>query len=206
MYYNHQIHNRKSIRLKGYDYSQAGAYFVTICTKNRQCLFGEIVNGEMILNEYGIIAYDEWLKTPELRINVELDVFIVMPNHIHGIIVITDIVKGVLHTPGDNVVTHMPGDATDISLMNDKKNVPDNIRDLCNTSLRSPSQTVGAIVRGYKSSVTNKINESKHCKGFMVWHRNYHDRIIRNQQSYHNISEYIKNNPAKWNDDSLYYE
>ncbi|HOY33256.1 MAG TPA: hypothetical protein PKW80_15355 [Bacteroidales bacterium] len=168
------------------------------------------------LNEYGIIAYDEWLKTPELRKNVELDVFIVMPNHIHGIIVITDTVKGVLHTPGDNDVPLMHDDGTDVSLMHDaaadvslmhdKTNVPDNIRDLCNTSLRSPSQTVGAIVRGYKSSVTNKINKSKHCTGFMVWHRNYHDHIIRNKQSYKNIFEYIINNPAKRNDDVFYFE
>jgi putative transposase len=102
MKYNPLIHNRRSIRLKGYDYSQAGAYFITICTNQRQPLFGEILNGEMILSEIGQIAYNEWLKTPEIRPYVSLDVFAIMPNHMHGIILINDdptIRRGVSHTP-----------------------------------------------------------------------------------------------------------
>ena len=84
--YDPNIHQRRSIRLKGYDYSQAGLYFITICCQDRIYRFGNVVNGEMILNEYGQIAYDEWLKTPEVRPNVQLGEFIIMPNHIHGII------------------------------------------------------------------------------------------------------------------------
>lgn len=84
--YNPHIHHRRSIRLKGYDYSQAGLYFITICCQDRICRFGNLVNGEMVLNEFGIIAYNEWLKTPEIRPNVELGAFIIMPNHMHGII------------------------------------------------------------------------------------------------------------------------
>jgi len=80
--------HRQSVRLKGYDYSQSGAYFVTICTRNRECLFGEIADGEMYLNQCGSIVRDEWLRTAELRENVEVDTCVVMPNHIHGIIVI----------------------------------------------------------------------------------------------------------------------
>jgi len=91
MNYNPDIHHRCAIRLKGYDYSQAGLYFVTICTQNRECIFGEIIDdcrGTMIcaLNEYGRIAEKEWNKTPEIRSNIYLDVFVIMPNHIHGII------------------------------------------------------------------------------------------------------------------------
>lgn len=82
--------NRQSIRLQGYDYSQAGAYFVTVCTQNRECLFGDIVNGEMRLNEAGRIVADEWLKTAEIRDEIELDECVVMPNHFHGILVIYD--------------------------------------------------------------------------------------------------------------------
>ena len=84
--YNPHIHHRKSIRLKGYDYSQAGLYFITICCQDRICRFGQVENDEMILNEYGQIAYDEWVKLSERFPNFELDVFQIMPNHIHGII------------------------------------------------------------------------------------------------------------------------
>jgi len=96
--YNPNIHHRRSIRLKGYDYAQAGLYFITICCQDRACLFGEIQNGEMVLNEYGTIAHNEWIKTHEIRTNVELGEFVIMPNHIHGIIKIMDIGgRGELH-------------------------------------------------------------------------------------------------------------
>lgn len=96
MKYNPQVHHRRSIRLKGYDYSQAGAYFITICCHNRLLRFGTIANAangtdaQMILNEFGQVAYHEWAKLPERFPNVELDVFQIMPNHMHGIIVLTD--------------------------------------------------------------------------------------------------------------------
>lgn len=84
--YNPKIHHRRSIRLKGYDYSQSGLYFITICCQDMICRFGKIVNGEMVLNELGMIAYNEWLKLPERFPNFELDLFQIMPNHIHGIV------------------------------------------------------------------------------------------------------------------------
>ncbi|MDR4496468.1 MAG: hypothetical protein MRK02_00845 [Candidatus Scalindua sp.] len=90
MKYNPEKHNRRSIRLKEYDYSQAGAYFVTICSWNRKCLFGEIIHGEVVLNEYGHVAMGEWIKTSTLRPNIELDTYVVMPNHFHGILMIND--------------------------------------------------------------------------------------------------------------------
>jgi REP element-mobilizing transposase RayT len=89
MKFNPDIHHRRSIRLKGYDYSQEGLYFVTICTQNRECLFGEITNGEMQLNPMGEIAQAEWIKTGQMRPNIQLHESIIMPNHIHGIIQIT---------------------------------------------------------------------------------------------------------------------
>jgi putative transposase len=88
MTYNPEIHQRRSIRLKGYDYSQAGAYFVTICSWNKECIFGEITNGEMHLNELGRIVSGEWHRSSEIRKEIELDTFLIMPNHIHGIVVI----------------------------------------------------------------------------------------------------------------------
>src|SRR5690606_28372731 len=86
--YNPNIHHRRSIRLKGYDYSRAGAYFITICCEGKVCRFGSVVANEMVLNEYGWIAYNEWIKLSKRFSNFELDVFQIMPNHMHGIIVI----------------------------------------------------------------------------------------------------------------------
>lgn len=142
----------------------------------RLCLFGDVVNGEMVLNEFGIIAYNEWLKTPVIRPNVELGEFIIMPNHMHGIIRLFG--RGELHSP-DNL-------------------------GVCKTPLRSPSQTIGAIVRGYKSSVTKQLG----LMGFdgKLWQRNYYEHIICDEQSYQQISEYIINNPVKWVDDKFYSE
>jgi REP element-mobilizing transposase RayT len=169
---NNQKHHRRSIRLKGYDYSQAGAYFITICTHNREYLFGEIVDDEMVLNDAGKIVRDEWLKTEKLRSNIKCDGFIVMPNHFHGILVITESRRGVLQ--------YAP------------------------TTLQSPSQTIGAIVRGFKSTVTKQINQLRQTPGQKLWHRNYYEHIIRNENDYYRIYEYIENNPLKWEFDSLH--
>jgi REP element-mobilizing transposase RayT len=94
MKYDPQKHHRQSIRIKGYDYSQAGAYFLTLCTYQRQCLFGEIVGGAMQLNPYGQVVEDCWQAIPEHFPRIALDVFVVMPNHIHGILLITDEGRG----------------------------------------------------------------------------------------------------------------
>lgn len=101
-------HHRRSIRLKEYDYARNGAYFVTICAHNHQCLFGEIVNGEMQLREFGQIVHTEWLQTAKLRPNVVLDVFIVMPNHFHAIFIITD-GRGVWQYAPTGRITNHPG-------------------------------------------------------------------------------------------------
>ena len=247
MHYNPKIHNRKSVRFNGYDYSQEGAYFITICCKDRECLFGEIKNREMILNANGNIAYNEWLKTTEIRSNVELDVFVIMPNHIHGIVIINnhaiDDGRGVLHTPGLLIndrgnkpdILHAPGSVLGTS--GSVLGTSDSIKGVCNTPLqktvgrdlgvcdtslqktvgrdlgvyntplRSPSNTIGAIVRGYKSAVTKQINIlglGNYKQSATVWQRNYHDHIIRNEQSYQHISNYIINNPAKWDVDTFH--
>ncbi|MDX1900966.1 MAG: transposase [Gammaproteobacteria bacterium] len=88
MKYDPKIHHRRSIRLKGFDYSQNGAYFLTLCTHNRSCLFGEINNKKMVLNQFGIIVRDEWIKSSLIRREIKMDQFIIMPNHLHGIVFI----------------------------------------------------------------------------------------------------------------------
>jgi len=186
--YDPNIHHRRSIRLKGYDYSRAGLYFITICCQDRVCRFGDVVDGEMVLNDAGRIAHNEWMKTTEIRNNVALGEFVVMPNHIHGIIRILG--RDELHSP-DNKTPKQ----------DDNKN---------NLTLRSPSQTIGAIIRGYKSSVTKQINNlGDNGMGVFntpqqLWQRNYWERIIRNEKSYQRIADYIVNNPGKWHSDNFF--
>lgn len=182
MTYNSEIHHRRSIRLKGYDYSSAGAYFITICTHNHQCLFGEFeeANGcchlsesGIILSDLGLVVYQEWLRTPVVRPQVQLDIFVVMPNHFHAIFRIIP-VGAYSHTP---LPAHM--------------------------SLQSPSRSIGAIVRGFKSAATKRINEIRCTPANPVWQRNYYEHVIRNQESYYQIRQYIHNNPRTWANDQL---
>ena len=218
--------NRRSIRLKGYDYSQTGLYFITICCEGRECRFGKIENGEMILNEYGTIAYNEWTKLPERFTNFELDVFQIMPNHMHGIIVLNDAVGATLavaqNTPAPNVVTENNVGAGFTPDQNGDANINANTQSKTGQPQGLPLQqisgddnrarvnrapTIGDIVGAYKSLVANACLEIYKTKNEMMeklWQRNYHEHIIRNEQSYQTISYYIINNPAKWNDDKFY--
>ena len=177
MKFNPAIHNRKSIRIQGYDYAQDGAYFVTICTYNRDCLFGEI-NPEMVLNPFGIIVRDAWQNTSVIRPGILLDEFVIMPNHIHGIIIIR---RGVSQYAPTMAPPYPP-----------------------TPSFRSPSQTIGAIVRGFKSSTTKQINQIRGTPGLPVWQRNYHEHIIRNEEELHRIREYIITNAQNWVNDTQF--
>lgn len=210
--YNPHIHHRRSIRLKGYDYAQAGLYFITICCQDRACLFGEVVNGEMVLNEYGQIAFDEWVKLSERFPNFELDVFQIMPNHMHGIILLNDVSVGAGFTPAQiDGIAQNNGDNTVntgfTSAQNQNNADSENDSDIRAKARVAP--TVSDIVGAYKSLVANgclDIYKSKNETMGKLWQRNYHEHIIRNEQSYQRISEYIINNPAKWADDKFYRE
>lgn len=212
MPYNPQIHHRRSIRLKGYDYSQAGAYFITICCQNRICRFGKIdvreslSDSQMMLNENGTIAHNEWNKLPERFTNIELDVFQIMPNHMHGIIVLNDVGATLAVAPNtDAPNTDRPHN--DDAPHND--DVPHNTDGIKRTGA-SPAPTntiIGDMVGAYKSLVANTcldIYKFKNETMGKLWQRNYHEQIIRNEQSYQTISQYIRNNPAKWNEDKFY--
>ncbi|GAB4457170.1 MAG: transposase [Anaerolineales bacterium] len=178
MPYNPDIHHRRSIRLKEYDYTQNGAYFVTIVTHQREHLFGRVVNGVMRLNEWGEIARREWFKTAELRPYVALfeDEFVVMPNHTHGIIW--------------NVGALRRNARTGAGAADERPHVD--------------AGSLGAIVRAYKSAVTYAINAARETRGMVVWQRNYYEHIIRNEADLNRIRNYIINNPLKWADDNLY--
>ena len=123
----------------------------------------------MHLNELGQVVENEWLQTENIRPNIETDTFVVMPNHIHGILVIADNGRGVLQYAPTNKY-----------------------------GFSSPSQTLGAIVRGFKSSVTRQINQIRNTPGTPVWQRNYYEHIVRNEKELYAIREYIQNNPLKW--------
>jgi putative transposase len=168
-----KIHHRRSICLPGYDYSQAGAYYVTIVTWRRDCLFGEVMNGEMRLSPFGQIADECWRTIPEHFPNVELGAHIIMPNHAHGIIVIRE---DTLHNLGVGA----------------KHCVAPNVS---GTSQKGPKPgSLGAIIGAYKSAVSYQINKQFNAIG--IWQHNYHEHIIREGGE---IT--IEGNPILWNED-----
>ena len=169
-----QKHRRRSIRLQGYDYSQAGAYYVTIVTYHRDCLFGEIVNKEMILNDFGKIADECWRAIPDHFPCVELGAVVIMPNHAHGIIVITDDRRGTIYrAPTRAPITEKFGKPTIGSLP--------------------------TIVRTYKAAVTRRIGHELNATG--IWQHNYYEHIIRDENDLQNKTDYINANPSLWNED-----
>jgi len=183
MKYNSDIHHRNSIRLKGYDYSQSGAYFITICAKDRECLFGEMVDGKMALNSAGQIVYDEWLRTGEIRSNAALDVCVAMPNHFHGIIVISNPAVGATHRIAHDVMV-----AHDVAqdVMPDKTISKRATHRVAPTKPCGPvSGSISAIIGQFKSIATKKINQLRNTPGVAVWQRNYHEHIIRNEEERH---------------------
>jgi REP element-mobilizing transposase RayT len=198
--YNPGIHHRRSIRLRGYDYSQEGLYFVTICVQNRECIFGEIVDDEMRLNEIGEIVRFEWLKTANLRPNVHLHDFIVMPNHFHGILEIVypenadrrGVARNALTTTTCNAPTENIRPYSRIAEIEKNEYM---------SSISPKSHEMGTIVRAFKSAVTKNI----HIVGYdFAWQRNYHEHIIRDDDNYIRIADYIAHNPENWNTDRFY--
>ncbi len=198
MSYNPNIHKRRSIRLRGYDYSQAGLYFITICCGDRICRFGYVENDKMILNDAGKIADECWLGIPQHFPNAILHEHVVMPNHVHGIIELTNAtIVGAENVGAENVLPQQQND--EIKRNEFQKMIP---------------RSIGSIVKGFKIGVTKWFRKNNTggvnvgAENFLplqqIWQRNYYEHIIRNEQSYQTISNYIVNNPAKWNDDKFH--
>ena len=198
MPYNPTLHHRHSIRLKGYDYSQSGLYFVTICVQKHECLLGEITNGEMILNEYGKIVNDEWQYLQTKYPHIVLCEYVIMPNHFHGIVAITDAIPvgagsarpqirpnnfHCENNGNNDVVVGDLGDLGDLGAGKPRPYVP----------------MLGNIIGYFKYQTTKKINLP-----VKLWQRNFHEHIIRNEKSHQYIANYIVNNPAKWDNDKYY--
>ena len=171
-YKQNENRHRRSVRLKEYDYARTGAYFVTICTRDKQPLFGEIIDGEMHMNNTGEIVRKCWLEIPGHFQNVTLDQFVIMPNHVHGIVVITDNPVGAKH-------------ASPLRLYKTKTH---------GTKPRS----LGAMVASFKSAVTQQNNLLLRTPGNSFWQRNYYEHVVRNESELNKIRRYIINNPPKW--------
>ena len=187
--YTNKFHSRKSIRLKGYDYSRKGLYFITICCQDRVCRFGYVENGIMILNEFGQIANDEWMKLQHRFENFELDAFQIMPNHMHGIIKLNEMPAGSGFTTDH---TDQPSNIDPSGIQKE-------------SIFHNPS--IFDIIGAYKSLVSNyclEIYKSRNQMMGKLWQRSYYEHIVRDERAYENIADYIVNNPQNWEEDKFY--
>ncbi|PSN18160.1 transposase [filamentous cyanobacterium CCP5] len=182
MKYHPERHHRRSIRLKGFNYASEAFYFVTLCSYQRQCLFGTIIDGEVQLNEFGEIVAAEWMRTSDIRPNISLDEWVVMPNHIHGIISIRQTVS----TP-DATLSEAAQGCTSLQ---------------GGIAYRRP-KLLSSLVSGFKLATTKQINIRRNAAGTPVWQRNYYERIMRDENALVRVQRYIQNNPSKWQEDRL---
>jgi putative transposase len=179
-----QNHHRRSIRLKGYDYGEPGAYFITLVTWHRDCLFGEVQDGKMLKNQFGRLAENEWTRLSTRFTHVLVDAFIVMPDHLHGILVITE------------------KDRDNIRLEDQTSPGNPSITEGGSSRLVGPAPgELGTIVGAYKSATARLINGIRRTPGGRVWQRNYYEHIIRNEQEWERIRAYILANPINYKDD-----
>jgi len=206
--YNPKKHNRRSIRLHGYDYALPNLYFITICTKNRKKLFGEIVemghhHQAMQLSDIGQVVEWHWQKIPNHFKNVKLHEFIIMPNHIHGIIEIFDNSVGEKHSSGNNQLDNYTVGTQDV-VSNKRARYIVPLRPIKEKFGNPTKNSIPTIIRSFKGSVTRKINNIQNTHGNTIWQRNYYEHIIRNEKSHQKICDYIRNNPIQWQYDKYY--
>jgi REP element-mobilizing transposase RayT len=176
MRYDPDKHHRRSIRLKGYDYAQTGAYFVTICTQGHVCLFGEIANRSMMLNEAGQMVESWWNELPRKFTFARLDSFIIMPNHIHGIIVFVE------------------ADVLDIQRAHTQVRPYKPVVGLGRVMQWFKTMTTNAYIRGVRESGWSPFQKR-------LWQRDFYDHIVRDEDDLNRVREYIVYNPLRWPDD-----
>jgi putative transposase len=162
---------RRSLRLSGYDYSQAGAYFVTICVNKRQGFLGTIVNNQLQLNHYGKIAESAWQWLSQAYPYVELDEWVIMPNHLHGIIFISS----------DNIISTDRGGGSRTAPTGERKMKP-----------------LGRLIGAFKTISTKQINFIRKTSGVPFWQRNFYEHVIRDDYALNRLREYITTNPLRW--------
>ena len=185
MHSKSNLPRRRAMRLRDYDYSQPGAYFVTICVQHRKCLLGTITHGKMRLNEIGQIVVKRWNRIPQHFPSVELYEYVIMPNHIHGIIA-WDIAE--TRNPQPIVGARSP-------------RPPENA---ANRRGEVPSPSLGKIVAYFKYQSTKHINQRYDTPGTRIWQRNYYDHVIRDNIDLQRLRQYVQDNPMKWALDQLH--
>lgn len=189
MKYDPSKHHRQTIRLKEFDYSSIGYYFMTSCTKNRICLFGDIIDGEMHLNKLGEIVHQAWIDMPSHYPYVQLDAFVIMPNHFHAVVVLTE---GCFDKNNESETSNHKnkiGKPVGAGL----KPAP--------TSDSIHRHGLPEIIRAFKTFSARKINTARNTTGASVWQRNYFEHIIRDEEDLDDIRNYIKMNPYNWSTD-----
>jgi REP element-mobilizing transposase RayT len=171
--YDPDIHHRRSIRLPGYDYSWAEAYFITLCTSHRECLFGEVDSQQIHLSQLGQIVDEEWHRSAHIRQEIELDAWVVMPNHVHGIVIIT-----------------CPEGSSDVR--------PHATAAGASPKMGGKPKSLSSFVIGFKSASKIRINDVRGTPGQPLWQRNFYERVIRNDRELKATREYISLNPIRW--------
>jgi REP element-mobilizing transposase RayT len=184
-----RLKRRKELRLRHYDYASAGGYFVTICAHNRECIFGEVVKGEMKLNQCGRIVQDAWNDLTNHYPNAELDYCVIMPNHFHGIIRLRNGISD--STVGAGFPRPMTGEETQ-----DRRGEV--------TSPLRGRVTLGQIVAYFKYQSTKRINDIRKTPGIPVWQCGYYEHVIRNEKDLFETRQYVQNNPKQWEMDEEY--
>jgi putative transposase len=175
--------NRKSIRIQGYDYSQNGAYFVTICTHNKQCLFGQVESGKMVLNKLGLLVEGVWRDISKHYKSVLIDEFVIMPNHVHGIIWLQDSWEQL------GAMNHAPTAVTNDANVGAQFIAP---------NPRKTQPTLGEVVRAFKARASQASKTIRAVDSKILWQRNYYEHVVRNEPDLQAIREYINNNPKQW--------
>jgi REP element-mobilizing transposase RayT len=190
------FHHRKSIRLPWHDYAAGGIYFVTICTgSDKECLFGGVQSGALVLNDFGRIAYDCWMQLPRHFPFVSLDAFVVMPNHVHGIVKLECQRRGTTFEFDDD--PRCRGTACRAPTTECRELIGRRFGEGIPRSLSS-------VIGSYKSAVTKQINVMRDAAGEKIWQRNYYERIIRSYAELDRIRHYIEMNPKRWVNNDLY--
>ena len=212
---------RRSIRLKGFDYAAPGMCFVTVCARDGAFLFGEVINGEMVLNECGQIVMDVWNEIPQHFANVALGAFVVMPNHVHGVIEIMESCVGATHASPVPNPHASPEQEMDASPVQKKHASPvPNPHEPPEQEMHEPAEekmpaspmqggrpcgpragSLGAIVGAFKSTASRRINALNGTAGEGLWHRNFYEHVIRDEDDLARICAYIEANPARWVED-----
>jgi REP-associated tyrosine transposase len=183
MGYDPEKHHRRSTRLKGYDYSQPGYYYVTLCIDERRRLFGDVIDGEMHLSDCGQVAHTIWSGLPQYFPGVEIDQFVIMPNHLHGIVVLS-------------------GGSTHIGESGDATTRDDTVKHSMPMPMSGPAPTLGQIIRKFKALTSYSLHKAGFAE--FAWQERYIEHVVRNPPDLKRIREYIANNPTRWAEDEHY--